>query len=290
MSQKVSSCTKEESRDRKCKNDKSLCSGSGGSNKSSLSNSEEATQGSYLEKEKKVPKLSCSRSLCDNSGLLWHKRLNHILKGQLEYAACNIPCLKGIKFGQDILDCLACAPAKITRLPNKVESYRYTKPLVLIHSDSLGPVTPTFIHKKQLATTYINDFSRCTIVYTSTHKYEAHKGLLNYLDEMRIIIGQDARCFQIQLDNGTEFLTAAMKEVLKKENISLAPIEPYTPTHSGTAERFNRELEEKARALLIDAGLPTTFWDYVIGFVAHVYNCTSKKSLNYEMPYERLHK
>lgn len=42
-----------------------------------------------------------------------------------------------------------------------------------------------------------------------------------------------------------------MQKLLGKENITVRTSEPYTPTHNGLAERFNRELQEKNACTLV---------------------------------------
>lgn len=230
------------------------------------------------------------RSLRDSPGLLWHKRLNHISKGELEIAAKRIPCLKNVKFGSEIMDCFSCPQAKLNCLPYKSKRFRYTSPMVLIHSDTMGQISPpTYLHKLKYAVTFIDDYSRFAMVYTTDNKTEVHEGLRLYMDELRTVLGPKTRCFKLRTDNGTEYRTAEMKQLMLNERIEFDRVAPYSPQHNGTAERFNRELQEKARAILIDSGLPARFWDVALAFVVHVYNRMPKKSLNYETPYERIY-
>ena len=49
-----------------------------------------------------------------------------------------------------------------------------------------------------------------------------------------------------------------------------------------------RTLEYRARALLIDSGLPPTFWPYAVKVTTDIGNRTSNKLINFEMPLKLL--
>lgn len=72
-------------------------------------------------------------------GILWYKRLNHLLKGHLEIASKYISCLQQIKNGNAILDCETCIKAKLIKILSKTVRYRYTAPLLIVHFDTMGP-------------------------------------------------------------------------------------------------------------------------------------------------------
>ena len=75
---------------------------------------------------------------------------------------------------------------------------------------------------------------------------------------------------------------------MKKEKIeyNVAPL--HTPELNGTAERFNKTLQNKIRALMIDSGLPESMWILGVEAAVHIYNRTSYKSLNSETSINKL--
>jgi hypothetical protein len=63
------------------------------------------------------------------------------------------------------------------------------------------------------------------------------------------------------------------------------PVPPYTPEANGRAERLNRTLIEKVRALLIQFKLPVSLWPYVLKVASYVRNRTLSSGMD-ATPYE----
>lgn len=60
---------------------------------------------------------------------------------------------------------------------------------------------------------------------------------------------------------------------------------PYTPEQNGAAERLNRVLIEKVRAMLLDSGLPMKYWAEAVVAANFQRNRTPIQSLG-KTPYE----
>ena len=69
---------------------------------------------------------------------------------------------------------------------------------------------------------------------------------------------------------------------MKQEKIEYNVAPPHTPELNGTAERFNKTLQNKIRALMIDSGLPESMWILGVEAAVHIHNRTPHKSLNSE--------
>ncbi|XP_076686075.1 uncharacterized protein LOC143378147 [Andrena cerasifolii] len=80
------------------------------------------------------------------------------------------------------------------------------------------------------------------------------------------------RIKKLRTDNGTEYLSHAFSEFLKKEGITRELTVEYTPQQNGVSERLNRTLVEMARCLLMQAELPITLWAEAIGTAAYIRN------------------
>jgi len=246
-------------------------------------------------------------------GILWHKRLGHPSLGYLMTASKIFPELKNIKFTRNIMNCEACILAKQTRNPCKQVRHKATRPLQIVNSDLMGPLKPrgyNFSAKGggQYIVSFIDDFSNYAKSYDMKNKTQVHLYLETFIKEMRDELGNlkiselrviiendnvendDIEISKLRVDNGGEYKTKEMDKLLAKENISLTFSEPYTKEHNGRSERFNRSLQEKIRAVMFDCGLPRRFWNYAMRFVVHVYNRSPNKSINFEIPYEKLFK
>lgn len=230
-------------------------------------------------------------SLKGNIGLLWHYRLGHVSKSYLEHMANKVADLKNVKFTLEILDCEVCKRAKIVREPCKSVRYKYDAPLKLVHTDVMGPITPgTFKFGNTYIVTFIDDYTRYAWAYPMANKTMVHIALGLMLENVRTILGSDAKITFLRLDNGTEYMTENMKLLVEKEKINLRESPPYTPNLNGTAERFNLDLQQKIRCLLFDSGFPLQIWGYALNFAVTVYNKTPKKTLEYKIPFEMMHK
>ena len=66
------------------------------------------------------------------------------------------------------------------------------------------------------------------------------------------------------MDNAREFILSEFQESLDSEGIILEMTSPYLPSQNGVAERLNRTLIERARAMIINSGLPKFLWEEAI--------------------------
>ncbi len=230
------------------------------------------------------------RSLKECEGILWHLRLNHASKTYLEAAAKFIPEMRGVKFTHEISECESCKLAKAKRKPCNTSRTRATKPLERIHSDLVGAITPcSFSTGAKYIVTFTDDFSRFAMAFSIENKTEIHLAMSKYLKEMRLLLGNsDYKIVSMRTDGGTEYLNPQMRQLMRRENIELTPCNPYTPKHNGCAERINLEIEEKIRANLVSAKMPTSFWGYALRHVMYVHNRTPNKSVDFKTPFEML--
>ncbi|KAI4481012.1 hypothetical protein M0802_014051 [Mischocyttarus mexicanus] len=90
------------------------------------------------------------RFSANNNALLWHVRFGHASLDYLKSMQRMFPGnknLQSVKFGESIKDCEICMIAKFNKLPFSKTRQRAVKPLEIIHSDTMGPITPQTLPK-----------------------------------------------------------------------------------------------------------------------------------------------
>ena len=84
-------------------------------------------------------------------------------------------------------------------------------------------------------------------------------------------------------------MSKEFEEYLKSQGITRRLTTAYTPEQNGVAERKNRTLVESARCLLIQSGLPPSFWAEAVSTANYIRNRCPTKRLNGRTPYEEWH-
>jgi predicted RNA-binding protein with RPS1 domain len=230
--------------------------------------------------------ISSKNKLAKDKGMQWHIRLGHVSRTYLMKAAEYIPELKDVHFDADIQNCEICFKAKAKRKPCTSERFRQMEPLSLMHTDLMGPIAPsTYKYGHKYIVSFIDDATRYVWAYTLPDKGSVHSSINVLLEDICIVKGQEARIREFRLDNGTEYKTEQIKDLLKKEKIYLNPVPTYTPNLNGVAERLNLDLQQRIRSLLFDSGFPQEMWAYALQFAVDLYNRTPKKALNGKTPF-----
>ena len=73
-------------------------------------------------------------------------------------------------------------------------------------------------------------------------------------------------------DNGGEYIDAGLEHWLKEHGILHRTIPTRSPQSNGVAERMNRTLQDRAKSMLVGAGLGGGFWFEAISTTSSVRN------------------
>lgn len=101
--------------------------------------------------------------------------------------------------------------------------------------------------------TFIDDFSNFTVVYLVKRKFDVSDCLKDYLKMNRAMFNTLVSKFRC--DNSGENIVKEFQQYCRNKGIILDYVVAYTPQQNGKAERMNRTLVERARAVLADSGV-----------------------------------
>jgi hypothetical protein len=248
------------------------------------------TIGTRNQRRKKKRKLSPEETrVLEQEGELWHRRMAHLSASalhKLQYIAQNVGDLI---CKENINTCLVCAQAKLTKKSCNKERERATRPCQIIHSDLMGKVTPpTFHSRKQYIMCVIDDYTRYCQVFLMKSKCETTACMNEALRFLQARFPGSGQFDVLRCDLGTEYTNAQMSEVLDKYGVVLEDSEPYCHEHNGTSERMNRTIQERARALLFEAGFPAGMWGMAVDVACYLYNRSPHSALDFHTPYEKM--
>lgn len=208
----------------------------------------------------------------------WHKKLGHLSVG---YMKKLLKLSTGINISEkdinEINNCETCMKSKLTRTPFKEERTKAVRPLEIIHTDICGPIEPISWDNKNYFVTIIDDYTHFTVVYCIKHKSETSSVLKEFIAEAEA--KWSLKVSKIRCDNGGEYKSIEFKNWCRIKGIILDYTTPYTPQLNGKAERLNRSIMEKARALLNDSCLNKNMWSEAILTAVYLLNRSPTSSL-----------
>lgn len=220
----------------------------------------------------------------EGTAIEWHKRLGHPGKKVLEILQ---KVADGINIQGTIennIICEICTQAKQTRLPFSTVRTRANRPLQLLHTDVCGPFENRTYDGYNYVLTVMDDYTHLTKIFLLKHKSEVKEYIINYIEEMER--EKKEQVSAIRCDNGGEYTSNNFKEWCKKKGIKLDLTIPYTPQLNGKAERLNRTLLDKTRALLFDSDLNKEMWGEAMYCATYLINRLPTEALNNKTPFE----
>ncbi|KAE8225489.1 hypothetical protein CF326_g7860, partial [Tilletia indica] len=221
--------------------------------------------------------------------LLWHRRIAHSgneclasLAKQDKIKELSESQVRSL--GKHMQTCDTCVETKLSRTRFSKRSKRRTKtPNELVLVDIVGQFTE--IAGFQYFLTIVEAYSRRNWVFPLKTKAEAFPILRDHCGYMERKQGQKVRT--IRSDNGGEFTSNVAKDWAKKEGIKWEYTTPYTSIQNGIAERMNRTIQDKARAMLHAAGVSHEYWPSAMQAASYLINHLPTKSLGGKIPEER---
>ena len=118
--------------------------------------------------------------------------------------------------------------------------------------------------------TFIDDLSRKVWVYFLAKKSET----FGVFREFKALVEKQAGVpIQIlRIDRGGEYLSKEFVEFCNEQGIQRQLTASYTPQQNGVAERKNQTIINMVRSVLVEKGVPKSFWPEAVNWVIHILN------------------
>ena len=154
-----------------------------------------------------------------------------------------------------------------------------------VYTDIYGLITPEIYDKKRYFISFIDDKTRYATIYLIRTREETFSIFSKWLN---IEENQENTLLKrLHSDNAKEYKSGDFIDLFNAKGIKSTFTAPYTPEQNGIAERFNRTIVSKIRALLYTAKLPNYYWGEAALAATYLYNRTLHSALEgFITPYE----
>ncbi|GJT24153.1 integrase, catalytic region, zinc finger, CCHC-type containing protein [Tanacetum coccineum] len=142
--------------------------------------------------------------------------------------------------------------------------------LYLLHMDLCGPMRVASINGKRYILVIVDDYSRFAWVRFLKTKDEAPAAIIKCIKNIQVRL--KATVWNIQTDNGTEFVNQILREWYENVGISHQTYVARTPQQNGVVKRRNRTLVEAARTMLIFSKALLFLWAEAINTACYTQN------------------
>jgi Reverse transcriptase (RNA-dependent DNA polymerase)/gag-polypeptide of LTR copia-type/Integrase core domain/GAG-pre-integrase domain len=219
---------------------------------------------------------------------LWHRRFAHLgwdglgklIDGDL---VSGIVMKRGeatvdamTKIGRPV--CEPCLKAKQSREPFRSSSSVSTAVLDLVHMDLCGPYQEESLGGSRYTATFLDDFSKFSVVRTLSHKSDVTAAIKEVIALLETQTGRKVKV--VRTDRGGEYINGALDAYFKQKGIVHQHTVPYSPQQNGSAERLNRTLNDKVRAMLFDAQCDLSLWAEAMYSACHIRNVSPASGID----------
>lgn len=217
----------------------------------------------------------------EKSTMMWHQKLGHMSERGLKILAEQklLPGLKKVS----LPFCEHCVTSKQHRLKFSSSSAKSKEILDLVHSDVWQAPVESLGGAKYFVS-FIDNYSRRSWVYPIKRKTDVFPVFKEFKARMELESGKKIKC--LRTDNGGEYTGDEFDNFCKQEGIKRQFTVAYTPQQNGVAERMNRTLLERTRAMLATAGLEKQFWAEAVKTACYVINRSPSTAIDLKTPME----
>lgn len=200
-----------------------------------------------------------------------HERLGHLGVAQIKQVASGdaVTGLQLTDLHSTINACDTCNKAKQTRSSFPPSQSRASKPLEIVHMDTVGKMQQTGFDGSRYAVPIHDEYSSYAAVICVAGKDQIAAKIIELLTYWERQTGYKVVC--VRTDNGTEF-QGGFDVWCKQQGVHRQYSAPYTPEQNGRAERMNRTVLERTRALLFQRDCHPKFWPLAMEASCYVRN------------------
>ncbi|CAN0839525.1 Retrovirus-related Pol polyprotein from transposon TNT 1-94 [Linum grandiflorum] len=219
---------------------------------------------------------------------LWHSRLGHPHGARLNYMfKHNLLPDKLSLISMPLPTCEQCISAKTVKRPFSSSITNIDDPFDLIHTDLWGPAPVTSRMGYRYFSLFIDHKTRYTWVYFLRHKSDLFQVAMDFVRMVQTQFGKTIKV--VRSDPGGEFSSTALQDYYKSTGIQFQQSCLGVSEQNGLVERKHRHVLDLARALLLESGVPPTFWVETVHTVIHLINRQVSPVLGNETPYQALY-
>ncbi|GJX87625.1 retrovirus-related pol polyprotein from transposon TNT 1-94 [Tanacetum coccineum] len=222
-----------------------------------------------------------SHSPSHRVAITWHQKLGHMSEQGMKILVERklLPGLTKVS----LPFCEHCVISKQHRLKFKTSNSRSVYVLELVHSDVWQAPVLSLGGAKYFVS-FIDDYSRRCWVYPIKKKSDVFEVFKVYKARVELDSGKKIKC--LRTDNGGEYTGDEFDTFCRQEGIKRQFTTTYTPQQNGVAERMNRTLLERARAMLATASLGKSFWAEAVNTACYVINRSPSTAVELKTPME----
>jgi len=197
---------------------------------------------------------------------LWHRRLGHLGYASLErmisedmVTGLTLPTNTGMPIKHMAAQpCEPCITAKHARAPFPESDTKTSRPLELLHADLMGPMPVCSVGGSKYLACFLDDYTKYSIVVPVAHKSDLATIVPDTIELLETQSGKRVKV--LRTDNGGEYTSNILEKYLKSKGILHQTSVRYSPQQNGAAERLNRTIMDKVRAMLYDSNFSDELW------------------------------
>jgi hypothetical protein len=143
-------------------------------------------------------------------------------------------------------------------LGSKPDNPSETEIIELVHMDVCGPMPKPSKGGSRFFASFTDDASKLSVVVPIVRKSKVASVVRQVVIRLELQSGKKLKA--VWTDWGSEYVNVDLAVYFWKKGVAHETTARYSPEQNGVAERLNRVLMEKARAMLVESGLPSEMW------------------------------